>query len=125
MVTGTIKIGTDRYSHIYRVTWSLGDSVTMAKIKFDRQEELDELVARIYLDTKRRLSKKELLEAIFEVGTRDYQALLALVREPPEDRDATARARFIERVSGALSLPGSGDDAVDAKSIWERGTRCS
>ncbi len=39
----------------------------MATIKFDRQNELDEILARIYLDTNKKFTKKDLLEIIFEL----------------------------------------------------------
>ena len=52
----------------------------MATIKFDRQDELDELIARVYLDTNKKFTKKELLEIIFELGIQDYHALLDKIK---------------------------------------------
>ena len=52
----------------------------MATIKFDRQNELDEIIARIYLDTNKKFTKKALLEIIFELGIQDYHALLNKIK---------------------------------------------
>ena len=48
----------------------------MSTIKFEHQSELDNLIARLYLDTKIKLSKKKLLEIIFKIGIKDYNQLI-------------------------------------------------
>ena len=89
----------------------------MDTIKFTRHDELDHLLARIYLDTKRKLTKKELLEIIFEVGIQDYHYLIKKILHPETLEDDTLRQKFIEDFSGCLTLD-DGDDDIDAKSIW-------
>ena len=92
----------------------------MSTIRFDHQDELDSLIARIYLDTNHKLSKKELLEVIFELGTQDYQLLLKKIREPKTNVDSKLRKRFIETFSGALSIPNVDVDDTNPKLIWEK-----
>ena len=92
----------------------------MATIRFDHQDELDSLIARIYLDTNHKLSKKELLEVIFEIGTRDYQILLKKIKEPKTNVPSKLRKRFIETFSGVLSIPNVDVDDDNSKLIWEK-----
>jgi hypothetical protein len=92
----------------------------MSTIRFDHQDELDSLIARIYLDTNHKFSKKELLEVIFELGTQDYQLLLKKIREPKTNVDSKLRKRFIENFSGALSIPNVDVDDTNPKLIWEK-----
>jgi hypothetical protein len=88
----------------------------MSTIKFDNLERIDELIARIYLDTKHKLSKKELLNIIFELGIRDYPLLLRKIKEPKVKK--CSRQEFIEKFSGALTL--DHDCEIEPKLIWER-----
>jgi hypothetical protein len=92
----------------------------MATIRFDRQDELDALIARIYLDTRQKLSKKELLEIIFEVGIQDYHLLVKKVQEPKKSVDGGLRSQFIAQISGALSVSDADVDKSNPKSMWER-----
>ncbi|MDH5402462.1 MAG: hypothetical protein OEZ01_05725 [Candidatus Heimdallarchaeota archaeon] len=48
----------------------------MSTVKFDRQEKLDELISRIYLDTKIKITKKDLLELIFDITSENYNLIL-------------------------------------------------
>ncbi|MHA1861509.1 MAG: hypothetical protein ACTSVM_04375 [Candidatus Ranarchaeia archaeon] len=48
----------------------------MSTIKFDLQDELEEIKAKIYLDTHKKLTKKQVLELIFQIGKRDYERIL-------------------------------------------------
>ena len=48
----------------------------MATVKFDSQDELDELQAKIYLDTKIKLTKKEILELFFKYGKTHYNEII-------------------------------------------------
>nr|MDO8083365.1 hypothetical protein [Candidatus Sigynarchaeum springense] len=91
----------------------------MATIRFDRQDELDALIARIYLDTRQKLSKKELLEIIFEVGIQDYQLLKQKIQEPKKNSDGGLRSQFIERISGVLPVSDADVDKINPKSIWK------
>ncbi len=91
----------------------------MTTIRFDRQDELDALIARIYLDTRQKLSKKELLEIIFEVGIQDYHLLIQKIQEPKKKGDGGLRSQFIAQLSGALSVSDADVDEIDPKSIWK------
>jgi len=90
----------------------------MATIKFDRQDELDEIIARVYLDTNKKFTKKELLEIIFELGIQDYHALLNKINNMEKSDSKDLRAQFINQFSGSLSV--SKPDEIDPKSIWEK-----
>ncbi|MBD3339354.1 MAG: hypothetical protein GF353_09610 [Candidatus Lokiarchaeota archaeon] len=90
----------------------------MATIRFDKQDELDELIARIYLDTQKKLSKKELLEIIFELGIKDYHALLKKIQTKDESNSKDLREEFINKFSGIISV--SNPDDINPKSIWEK-----
>ena len=53
----------------------------VSTVKFDLQEDLEELQARIYLDTKRKLSKKEILELTFRIGAKNYEELIQEIQQ--------------------------------------------
>ena len=88
----------------------------MSTIKFELQDELDELIARIYLDTKKKLSKKELLELIFNIGKQDYQEILDLVKNPDNTIAVSHREEFIDTFSG--SIVADDPDNINPKDIW-------
>ena len=90
----------------------------MATIKFDRQDELDELIARVYLDTNKKFTKKELLEIIFELGIQDYHALLNKINTMEKYDSEDLRTQFINQFSGSISV--LEPDEIDPKSIWEK-----
>ena len=90
----------------------------MATIKFDRQDELDRLIARIYLDTNKKYTKKDLLELIFEIGIQDYNALLNKIRNIDTSDSKDLRSQFIDNFSGSLSV--SDPDEINPKIIWEK-----
>ncbi|MBS3795980.1 MAG: hypothetical protein KGY80_13835 [Candidatus Thorarchaeota archaeon] len=52
----------------------------MSTVKFDLQDDLEELQARLYLDTGKRLSKKEILELVFRIGTENYKRIVSEVQ---------------------------------------------
>lgn len=92
----------------------------MATVKFDKQDELNELLARITLDIGITLSKKELIEIIFELGSVEYEALLSLIEQKkrqPED-NINLRQEFITKYSGCIELPD--EEEINPKKIWER-----
>ena len=51
----------------------------MSTVKFDFHDQLDELQAKLYLDTKIKITKKEILELAFKIGSKDYERLLKMV----------------------------------------------
>ena len=48
----------------------------MSTVKFDLQTDLEELQARIYLDTKKKVTKKDILELTFKIGAKNYNRLI-------------------------------------------------
>ena len=48
----------------------------MSTVKFDLQDDLEEIKAKIYLDTHKKLTKKQVLELIFRIGKRNYEDIL-------------------------------------------------
>ena len=90
----------------------------MATIKFDRQNELDEIIARIYLDTKKKFTKKALLAIIFALGIQDYHTLLDKIKTKDRTDTIDLRNQFIHIFSGSLSV--SNPDDINPKSIWEK-----
>ncbi len=53
----------------------------MSTIKFDLHDELNELLARIYLDTRKKITKKELLEIVFRIGMQDYSKIVEAITQ--------------------------------------------
>lgn len=56
----------------------------VSTVKFDLHDDLEELQARIYLDTKKKLSKKEILELVFRIGAQNYDQILKALQ--PEEK---------------------------------------
>jgi hypothetical protein len=52
----------------------------VSTVKFDLKEDLEELQARLYLDTRKRLTKKEILEIVFRIGLENYNLIVNEVR---------------------------------------------
>ena len=90
----------------------------MSVIKFDHQEELNELAAKIFLDTRYKLSKKKLLSIIFDLGREDYEKLVEKVRSSQSDTSILERKEFIKNFAGCLDLA-EGDD-IDFTPIWNQ-----
>ena len=53
----------------------------MSTVKFDLQEDLEELQARIYLDTKKKLTKKDILELAFKIGAKNYEEIIQEIQQ--------------------------------------------
>ncbi len=53
----------------------------VSTVKFDLQEDLEELQARLYLDTKKKLSKKEILELTFRIGAKHYEQIIQAIQQ--------------------------------------------
>ena len=90
----------------------------MPTIKFDRHAELDEIIARIYLDTNKKFTKKDILEIIFELGIKDYHALLNKINNMDKQDSKDLRKQFINHFSGSISV--THPDDINPKSIWEK-----
>lgn len=52
----------------------------VSTVKFDLKDDLEELQARLYLDTRKRLTKKEILEIVFKIGLENYDLIVNEVR---------------------------------------------
>ena len=61
----------------------------MSTVKFDLQEDLEELQARIFLETRKKLSKKEILEIVFKIGSEHFDQVINEIKnnERPLDDD--------------------------------------
>jgi hypothetical protein len=88
----------------------------MSSVKIDRHSEINELLAKIYLDTKLKLSKKELLEIIFDINYEDYGLLVQRIKSRLQRDNLDVRKSFIKKLSGKLIA--EDNDEVDPKSIW-------
>ena len=53
----------------------------VSTVKFELQDDLNELQARIYLATKKKLSKKEILELTFNFSKNNFDRLISLILE--------------------------------------------
>ncbi len=57
----------------------------MSTVRFDLQADLEDLQARLYLDTGKWFTKKEILELVFKIGTENYDRIVSEIqaREVP------------------------------------------
>ena len=53
----------------------------VSTVKFDLKEDLEELQARIYLDTKKKLTKKDILELVFKIGAKNYEEIIQEIQQ--------------------------------------------
>ena len=83
----------------------------MSTVKFDLQEDLDELQARIYLDTKRKLSKKDILELTFRIGAKNYEQLIKEIQRKETSLDDDV----IESVLALVSDFGEGTEKLSSQ----------
>ncbi len=54
--------------------------LSVSTVKFDLKDDLEELQARLYLETRKRLTKKEILEIVFRIGLENYDLIVNEVR---------------------------------------------
>ncbi|MFO7835071.1 MAG: hypothetical protein R6V83_00305 [Candidatus Thorarchaeota archaeon] len=52
----------------------------MSTVTFDLQADLEELQARVYLDTGKWFTKKEILELVFKIGTENYDRIVSEIQ---------------------------------------------
>ncbi len=94
----------------------------MTAVKIDRSDEIDELLTKIYLDTGIKLSKKELLEIIFDQSSSNYEKLLSAIQKTKTTvkmiDTIEVRREFMQRFAGIIT-----DDIeeIDPKSMWATG----
>ena len=79
----------------------------VSTVKFDLKDDLEELQARLYLDTRKRLTKKEVLEIVFRVGLENYELIVKEIqsKEKPLDDDVIHKVLSLTEDLG----PGSED----------------
>jgi len=89
-------------------------------VRFSKTDQLDELRAKIYLDSHINLSKKELLEIIFDIGIEDYGKIVETIKQRNTEKEDNVEMRkdFIEQFNGCISLEEDEDEVPDFKSIW-------
>ncbi|MCY3413707.1 MAG: hypothetical protein INQ03_18835 [Candidatus Heimdallarchaeota archaeon] len=88
----------------------------MSAVKIDRQHEIDELLAKIYLDTNIKMNKKELLEFIFDISFNNYDQLIEMIKNLHTKDSIELRKKFIEEFAGCIQAD---DEDIDPKSIWK------
>ena len=88
----------------------------VSTVKFDLQDDLEELQARLYLDTRKRLSKKEILELVFRIGKENYDLIVREVQSgdiPLSDETIREILSLTEDLGpGSEDLSSSVDDIV-------------
>ncbi len=79
----------------------------MSTVRFGLHDDLEELQARLYLDTRKRLSKREILELVFRIGLEHYDLIVEEIKstEQPLDDDTIKRVLSMAEDLG----PGSED----------------
>lgn len=79
----------------------------MSTVKFGLHDDLEELQARLYLDTRKRLSKREILELVFRIGLEHYDLIVEEIKstEQPLNDDTIKRVLSMAEDLG----PGSED----------------
>lgn len=83
----------------------------VSTVKFDLKDDLEELQARLYLDTRKRLTKKEILEIVFRIGLENYDLIVKEVRlkELPLDDDT------IKKILSLAEDLGQGSEDLSSK----------
>ena len=97
-----------RLLQVYILSRLLSNRVLpVSTVKFDLKDDLEELQARLYLDTRKRLTKKEVLEIAFRVGLENYDLIVKEIRskEKPLDDDVIQKVLSLTEDLG----PGSED----------------
>ena len=79
----------------------------MSTVRFGLHDDLEELQARLYLNTRKRLSKREILELVFRIGLEHYDLIVEEIKstEQPLDDDTIKRVLSMAEDLG----PGSED----------------
>lgn len=97
-----------RILQVYNPTRLLSNWVLpVSTVKFDLKDDLEELQARLYLDTRKRFTKKEVLEIVFRVGLENYNLIVKEIqsKEQPLDEETIQKVISLAEDLG----PGSED----------------
>lgn len=105
-IASSLKLS--RILQVYILSRLLSNRVLpVSTVKFDLKDDLEELQARLYLDTRKRLTKKEVLEIVFRVGLENYDLIVKELqsKEKPLDDDVIQKILSLAEDLG----PGSED----------------
>ena len=94
----------------------------LSTVKYDFQDQLNELQAKIYLDTKIKLSKKELLELVFMVGVEQYDEIIHRIKREQPPLDDIIIAKVLSLSEGF----GSGSESLSTtldKYVYDKNTQ--
>jgi hypothetical protein len=80
-------------------------------VKFDLKDDLEELQARLYLDTRKRLTKKEILELVFKMGLENYDLIVESLRS----REQPLSDETIKKVLSLAEDMGKGSEDLSSK----------
>jgi len=108
LTKSTVLSKVSRILQVYILSWLLSNRVLpVSTVKFDLKDDLEELQARLYLDTRKRLTKKEVLEIVFRVGLENYDLIVKELqsKEKPLDDDVIQKILSLAEDLG----PGSED----------------
>ena len=83
----------------------------MTTVKFDLKDDLEELQARLYLDTRKRLTKKEILELVFKMGMENYDLIVKQLRS----REHPLTPKIIKKVLALSEDMGKGSENLSTK----------
>ncbi len=83
----------------------------VSSVKFDLQEDLEELQARIYLDTKKKLTKIDILELTFKIGAKNYEEIIQEILQVK----APLNDNIIESVLNFVSDFGEGTEKLSSQ----------
>ena len=80
-------------------------------VKFDLKDDLEELQARLYLDTRKRLTKKEILEIVFKMGMENYDLIVKHLRS----KEQPLTPKIIKKVLSLAEDMGKGSENLSSK----------
>ncbi len=83
----------------------------MTTVKFDLHDDLEELQARLYLDTRKRFTKKEILELVFKMGLENYDLIVKSLRP----REQSLGDETIRTVLSLAEDMGLGSEELSSK----------
>ena len=108
-------ISLQRFLGFYKVitsTWLPSYWVLpVSTVKFDLKDDLEELQARLYLDTRKRLTKKEVLEIVFRVGLENYDLIVKEIQSKEQPLDDAV----IQKVLSLTEDLGPGSEDLSSK----------
>ncbi|MHA1881962.1 MAG: hypothetical protein ACTSUO_02840 [Candidatus Thorarchaeota archaeon] len=83
----------------------------MTTVKFDLKDDLEELQARLYLDTRKRLTKKEILEIVFKMGMENYDLIVKYL----QSNEQPLTDETIKKILSLTEDMGEGSEDLSSK----------